>query len=451
MFAVYVVLVATLLVLLILLVFVIKKRQNRLRAIAQQPIETALIQSDIVQPEQNPLPKIKKLLSPKLKKEPKQSIEQDVQDVQDPQDEQIEPLGSQNTMRFVEIRFEPNFINPYLGVGNQQTPVLQWLMPEHLRQTIITQTNQTNQTNQTKPTKRNKQTPINKHFKELETHTSDSQNVHTPEINKLLQLKYKRLLEVNDFAKDADNNIWDDIRAATINEISIQSANYIDNDPKLTKNQKHIRKRRIEMVLNKIRQGNTLTSLSLINPPREDDILANVWIRIHNDQNKDNQKQMQIAMYDALLDSAPKKTESHLFIDLLVPVISTTEPNDPISRKYTPVCINGRVARVLGTLTLLDADPSLSTTEKDFSEISNEAYTKSMKIYDDAFTNYHIPNIHELYSKQESELTESELNDVKQFEIYIKDKIRDELTKDYKNILTEDKLEELIKKAQSAI
>lgn len=287
------------------------------------------------------------------------------------------------------------------------------------------------------------------YYKSLEKHEIDPQNVHTPEINKLLSIKYHKLLELN--GKDLiSDDVIEMVRAQVLAEVLDGAEKYIHTLSDTTAH-KNIKMRRIALVLSKIREGNTISSISLTNPPREDDILTAVWLRIHSDDNKEVQKELHIALYDALLDCAPKKDRNHLILNDLIEIVDGHNVS-ALERKYMPVCINGRVARILGCLTILDRCPELSVPEKDYNEIANEAYAKAERIFTKAFDEFvHTPPISELYNRDESTLSNNELEAVKRFEKYVKDNISISLTNDYGAILSATKLAKLISSAQAAI
>lgn len=280
------------------------------------------------------------------------------------------------------------------------------------------------------PRRRPREVPAEDFLRNMERHEDDSQNVHQSQINKLFVKKYNRLAELF--------SISDEVREQALSEITYTAQKYI-NDNGLTKSQKNIRNKRIRMVLDKIREGNRLTSISLESPPREDEILALVWLRIQSLSDNANHT---ISLFDNLLDCAPKRT--HTILDLA----------DGIDQKYSVVCINGRVGRILGSLTLIDSDPILGAPEKDINTITNEAYAKAGHVYDKAIENYRNKNTairpaQEIYNT--SATTPEETEELTLFENYIKNNIRDIITQDYSDILTPQKLSEIISSSQSVV
>lgn len=356
-------------------------------------------------------------------------------DSEDDNDSDMSSEEEINGTRFIAITFQNGQLN-VIGSG-----ILDGFSPENFEQSFNTPLPQPSSNVETK----------NPHdyYKSLEKHEVDPQNVHTPEINKLLSIKYHKLLELN--GKDLiSDDVIEMVRAQVLAEVLDGAEKYIHTLSDTTAH-KNIKMRRIALVLSKIREGNTISSISLTNPPREDDILTAVWLRIHSDDNKEVQKELHIALYDALLDCAPKKDRNHLILNDLIEIVDGHNVS-ALERKYMPVCINGRVARILGCLTILDRCPELSVPEKDYNEIANEAYAKAERIFTKAFDEFvHTPPISELYNRDESTLSDSELEVVKMFEKYVKDNISISLTNDYGAILSATKLAKLISSAQAAI
>lgn len=284
------------------------------------------------------------------------------------------------------------------------------------------------------PRRRPREVPAEDFLRNMERHDDDSQNVHQSEINKLFVKKYNRLVELY--------SISDDVCEQALGEITYAAKKYINDDARLTKSQKNLRNKRIMMVLDKIREGNILTSISLTAPPKEDEILALVWLRIQSLSENENHT---VSLFDNLLDCAPKR--KHAIFDVVDVV-------DRIEQKYSVVCINGRVGRILGSLTLIDSDSILGAPEKDINTITNEAYAKAGHVYDKAIADYKNKNTtirpaQEIYNT--SATTPEETEELTLFENHIKNSIRDIITQDYSDILTPQKLSEIISSSQSVV
>lgn len=105
-----------------------------------------------------------------------------------------------------------------------------------------------------------------------------------------------------------------------------------------------------------------------------------------------------------------------------------------------PVCIVGRVSRVLSTLTLLDEDDELSKPEMTIADVSNEIYGKVVKLLDSELT---VNNMNELYNKL-TPLTVDEQNKLNKCIDNIKKNITESITNEYRGILPTLNLENII-------
>jgi hypothetical protein len=141
-------------------------------------------------------------------------------------------------------------------------------------------------------------------------YTSMAENVHDSSVNNDLRETYKILLEDTDVIP----------RAAAINEVNRCITALKDSQ----------KRKRARETLKKVVENNYITAFDA----READIFAVVWARCHHPANATNQSLMQEAIIEALVDATEVKADGTL----------------------KPVCINGRVARVLNSLTLLDYD-----------------------------------------------------------------------------------------------
>jgi hypothetical protein len=378
------------------------------------------------QPIENP--KEQKIENPKEQKieNPKE------QKIENPKEQKIEnPRENTREQQFVQINFGEDLM-------------MRFFQPINIIQTKP-------KPNQIIPEKTPDQS-TDEYFNTLVKHEDNPQNVHNTEINKILKKKYDRIIELNDIKLSTlDEDVVRDIRNQTQKEIMENVIKYLDYQKDSDKNiqksktkkmkQKnyHLEKKKVEMLLEKIAQGNLITSFSS-EPIREDDILTNVWMRIHADDNKENQQSLKISLYDQLFDSVVKKSNTiHVMEEMFSNHLQRS--NNPIADKYNPVCINGRTSRVLSCFTLLDNDLILSQPEKDYNEIANEAYQKTSHLVNQAYLDHpEMQNDNDL---------ESDAN--KKFEIYIKDLVSETLTKEYKDLLSDKKLETLIKSAQAGI
>lgn len=96
--------------------------------------------------------------------------------------------------------------------------------------------------------------------------------------------------------------------------------------------------------LAKITENETCSTFDM---QREADIFSMVWSRADHPANKANKALIREAIIDALVDSVEETPK----VDL------TTKPPTIICK---PVCINGRIGRIVNSLALLDFDPRIS-------------------------------------------------------------------------------------------
>lgn len=164
--------------------------------------------------------------------------------------------------------------------------------------------------------------------------TSDPQNVHDPKVNEDLRDILRRL------RKSANISPGDSIKEAR----KYISENYTSNIDRIKAN-------KALQVLDTISKRNTISTFN----DTEDNIFAATWGRTSHPRNKDNAELMRGAIVDALADCM--------------------EDNGT-------VCINGRTARVLNSLTLLDYDPAMSGA-KTYEAYKNQIYQETKDIISD--------------------------------------------------------------------
>ena len=323
-------------------------------------------------------------------------------------------------------------------------------------------------------------------------HGNDSQNVHNSYINIALSRKYNRLYELHSeqnedeqiFLKELDMNIteFQENKIATaIREIRDWAQTHIRN--------KYgdggdggdggdiLEERKFNAVLSEIEKGYSITSVSNAVDDdgnsiaiAEDWILTLTWERIHASDNVNVQEQLKEALYDQLVDGAYCLRKRSLGNDLLrvffghiidddadADADADADDNDPENIIVKPVCINGRVGRVLSSFTLIDTDPVLSEPEKDEKEISNEAYTKVNHILNQSLENYAKrvnmtkESLKDLYDKVDEDLSSSEQEVVLGFRENAKKEIAETLKTDYENLIDEKLLFNITQQAVSVV
>ena len=97
----------------------------------------------------------------------------------------------------------------------------------------------------------------------------------------------------------------------------------------------------------------------------EDVLLSNIWSRINSPDNKRQKDNLKEALVDALVNGFDKNTNG----------------------KYVQVCAQGRCNRVLGSMTLLDNDKTISEPIKTEDILRNEIFGKCSKITQNILNN----------------------------------------------------------------
>jgi len=294
----------------------------------------------------------------------------------------------------------------------------------------------------------------------LEKHEDAPQNAHDKQVNIYLRKKYKRLIELLSAEKlpdmpELDVEELEQLRIEqTFMEIRGKAEEYINSKDYLQESAKRIEIKKVNMALDQILKAYTITSISEdLKPVKETVVLTNVWRRIHQPANVKNYLELEVAVIDALLDSVERKSPfvnalGDLFMLMAQP--QQLQMQTEFSRNYSTVCINGRVSRILTALTLLDADEQLAAPVMDMSELKNEAYMKSSRIVDELFETK-SKEFREFYNKNSDDLTTEQEWQIQEFEKDAKEKIKTELTKDYKHLVSQSELTEIIKNAQAGV
>lgn len=176
------------------------------------------------------------------------------------------------------------------------------------------------------------------------THANDPENVHDRGVINSIARKYARLVEL--YSHESYKYGMNDTEFM---ECQIQAA--LQAAKSAAERFSADAQEKIHRFLDRVAAKCVITSFDY--DVYEDIIFMLVWNRIHHPDNADQQ--------DAMLET--------LFLQIL----------DGMSTG-SPVCTNGRVSRVISSLTLLDADPVLYAPELDNSEIANLAYLRANRI-----------------------------------------------------------------------
>lgn len=297
-------------------------------------------------------------------------------------------------------------------------------------------------------------------FDDMVTHQNDSQNSHDPVINSILANKYARLVELYDeesdieLAKSMGISYQDEFQESkiksAINELSLFGINKIKSSRKISDESKSEKLERFDIVIKKISSSNEksvsiskiLDDSGNIVPVLESWVLTLVWDRIMHPDNDANRKQLQNTLVKQLIDA----TEKNLRLFHMIDAIMTNTPI-PDSEFY-PVCVNGRISRMLSVFTLLDADPELSKPELDHSEIANLAYSRSSQILNSELESQ---NMEKLYNSDYDSLSAENQTKVDRFCKHVRSRIESELRVEFGAFVKEDIMNDIIEKAKCGV
>jgi hypothetical protein len=302
----------------------------------------------------------------------------------------------------------------------------------------------------------NRQNP-EQFFQNLEQHQNDGQNVHDSNIRKDLTRKLLRVIELDKQHVTAeelgvtDDQYNIDKMTQTTYEVKRRAAEYFNGlilrEADQTKSAEirvecDLKLKKIDIVLDKIKHGFTLV-MANGKIYREDFIMNKVWDRVNSEDNQPNREQLQIALIDNLVDCV-YKTDAQFDVAFAHIVQFIT------GEQYTTHCINGRVARVITSMILLDNDEIIAQPEKDMAEVSNEAYSKAHTVLNTELAKQ-TEQLQELFGEDKDDLNPDQQEEVRVLEEHLKKEIADVLTADYKDIVEEEKLAEIIRKAQAGV
>lgn len=258
-----------------------------------------------------------------------------------------------------------------------------------------------------------KQIEQEEYFEERDIRSSP-QNVHDTELTNEMLNMYSKILAENNNEKD--NAGPGNYKEPNIDEIrdAIRTHNW--DDPN--------KKSRALKIVNLASAGNTLSQLG---DAREDEVLLNVWKRINSSANTENRESLKDSLMDSLADSMDTNWAG----------------------EYKEVCIGGRCARMLGSLTLLDAQEEIAAPMKTAEILRNEVFSKSYKILQEQLESQ-PQEVRDIYNGKISSPTPEQEELGKKFEESTKDKIAETIRSDYPNSKPT-VLDNLIKDAQAGV
>jgi hypothetical protein len=301
------------------------------------------------------------------------------------------------------------------------------------------------------PAANKKETSL-QYYEGLEEHDNDSQNVHNPNIVNNLSAKYHRLVEICKLSEEFIHILSADELRQSKKASTLQQIRQRANERYSTVETENLALKKIDLFLHEVEKGVAIMSLSQDYPDgdvvHEDQVLALVWERIQSQANHARRPQLEIALFDQMIDGVRKSD----FLNIMNRFLNA-EQNE-VNNTLSPVCVNGRVARMLTSLTLLDVDPILAEPEKDDKEIINLAYTNSANILQHELKKWPVlaPNrtMEEIYNDTSSPTT-AENVELAKFGAHVRKEIEKELRNKYTDILEVNVLEDTIQKALSGI
>ena len=270
---------------------------------------------------------------------------------------------------------------------------------------------------------------IDDHFTKLQRHEVDNQNSHDSVVIGVLKKKYNRLLEL----QDPNTSGLDDAEYLAVREQTT-----LRELRKLT--EKHPKSVLITRVLNTFAKANSISSLDPDHPTTDLAILTLVWSRIHQGCNQKVQKEMTEVLLSQLADciEAPANPILLAGVALLGGRVDSTGM----------VCTNGRVGRVLSALTNIDTDPVLAEPERDYNDIRNSVLWKAANMVKDAWKDEEFKS---LYTQPEDFLDEGQLKRLRVLEAKLRDRMAEEIWKDYAEYLKADEIVKLIEEVKAGV
>ena len=256
-------------------------------------------------------------------------------------------------------------------------------------------------------TANNKQDVVGNFTKSLINHRSDSQNTHDASVSMAVANTYRVLGE--------------DMKGVPISKNPISDIRkYINNIPEKDLSI-HGRKNALR-TLNEIAN---IEGYSAGIGAKEKDILARVWNRSNHPNNKDNSDNMRLSLVMGLADAA-----------------TTTGT----------VCTNGRVNRMLESVTLLDFNKNAGNANT-INEIKNNIYTDTHKMISGLAAeltksdNNELRAVGESYTNPKIQTTE---NGEKTFKIMVEKNV-DEIIAQYKDVLPEREIKKIKEDCMAAV
>jgi len=227
---------------------------------------------------------------------------------------------------------------------------------------------------------------------------SDAQNVHDTAIYNSLENQFQYVRNANAQCPELQSKNYED----AINWLRLNAG----DDP--------VKKNKIDKVINIINNNYHVPNLGV----NEQDIITQIWKRIHNPVNRERIGELREAFSDAILDCVE---------------------GDSI------VCIDGRISKVWQALARLDQNPEIGVL-KSKQVIRNEIFDRAAKIISDYVGSNGVvsDSLKEAYMKNE------DTEQVKEIVEVMKTKIAD-LQNEYRDKLPPDQLNLIIQECQAVV
>lgn len=307
-------------------------------------------------------------------------------------------------------------------------------------------------------------------FRDMNDHNDDGQNVHNPQIRKALTNRLLRIIELNGGVHGtytvgglelSHEQYYKAKFTQTDREIRDRNRQYHDGlvlREVINREEADLRIQKVDMVLKKVSHGYDLL-MTDNKVYKEDFILVQVWDRINHVNNFANREQLQIALIDNLVDSVEERQAPIATLDGFINTLLGNNPSPTgLGATHMTVCINGRVARVLTSLVLLDADEQVAAPEKDEKEYMNEALYKVSRLLDRELDTYEVKlpetdkTMRDIYEEpDEDKLSQRERLVLRTFENHIREVMAEEIHQDYNGILPPDQITGIIEKVHAGI
>jgi hypothetical protein len=307
-------------------------------------------------------------------------------------------------------------------------------------------------------------------FQDMNAHNDDGQNVHNPQIRKALTDRLLRIIELNGGVRQTyevgglelqHDQYFQAKFTQTNREIRERAKQYHDGlvlRTEINREEADLRLCKIDMVLKKMTHGYTLI-MKDNKAYKENFILVHIWDRINHADNFAHREQLQIALIDNLVDAIEERQAPIAAIeDFINTVLGTQHQPTGIEATHMTVCINGRVARILTSLVLLDADEKIAAPEKDEKEYTNEALYKAARIMERELDTYEVKlpelntTMRTIYEDpDEDKLSQRELLVLRTFENHLKEVMAEEIHADYDGIIPPGQVTGIIEKAHAGI